>query len=55
MPTKKVVAKATVKKKIVTPELKLSTKCPVCVNGRIPQKVEYHYVSCEVCKGTALA
>lgn len=31
-----------------------SEKCPMCVNGRIPQQVAWHYVSCEVCKGTAM-
>lgn len=55
MTAKKVVAKAIVKEKTETPEVTLSGKCPVCVNGRIPQKVDFHYVSCEVCQGTALA
>lgn len=44
----------------LTPELvtelqaKKQEGCPFCVNGRIPQNVEWHYVSCDKCNGTGM-
>lgn len=49
---KTIMATKTVKEKTVKP----SSVCEKCQGiGRIPQKVEWHHLSCDECKGTGLA